>query len=324
VLVSSPAVLSFHGAAIRRALSFRPTTEIVTADGEGAKTLSSLAQILDSALESGVRRDDFVVAFGGGVVTDLAGFAAAILLRGVAWWAIPTTLLGMADAAIGGKTGIDHAKGKNLVGSFHLPRGVLIDPALLETLPQREFRSGLVEVYKALLVGDEEGAGAMAGRLEEIADSRAVADFLGRAVAVKQRIVERDFRESGERRLLNFGHTLGHAIEHVRPVESVTHGEAVAVGMAAALELSVRKCGFGEEEAGRMVGELLSFAGDGLTSALDPDSSFLWSALSRDKKFSSQGSPAVLLEKPGTPRIEPASAEEWRDALIRVLRRSAL
>jgi 3-dehydroquinate synthase len=323
-LVSSPGVLRFHGEAVRRSLSSRQTTELLMEDGEPAKNWDTLRRLTDAAIEGGIRRDDFLVAFGGGVVTDVAGFAAAILLRGVAWIAVPTTLLGMADAAIGGKTAIDHPLGKNLLGAFHPPLGVLVDPSLLETLPPRQFRSGLAEVYKAALIGDANAFRAIEGRLEAIAASRQVDAALEAAVAVKRRIVARDPRDRSERMVLNFGHTLGHALERWDGYRRFTHGECVCVGMAAALDLSADRCGFPKAEADLLAGELAAFAGREIAQALEPEAPELWEALSRDKKFSSAGRPAVLLARPAEPRIVEVSAEEWRRALVRFRERIVL
>jgi 3-dehydroquinate synthetase len=230
----------------------------------------------------------------------------------------------MADAAIGGKTAIDHPRGKNLLGAFHPPLGVLIDPGLLDTLPPRQFRSGLAEVYKAALIGDAESFRAMAGRLEAIAASREVDAPLEAAVAVKRRIVARDPRDRNERMILNFGHTLGHALERWDGYRRFTHGECVCVGMAAALDLSAERCGFPKAEADSLSRELAAFAGREIARALEPEAPELWDALSRDKKFSSAARPAVLLARPGEPRVVEVPAEEWKRALVRVRERIVL
>jgi 3-dehydroquinate synthetase len=286
-LLSSPAVLRVHGESIRAALPRRGRVEIAFDDGETSKSLETLRGVLDDALAAGLRRDDFIVAAGGGTVTDLAGFAAAVLLRGIAWYAVPTTLLGMADAAIGGKTGVDHPAGKNLVGAFHPPQGVLIDPDFLSTLPPRRFREGVVEIYKTLLIGSGEAARKMAGRLEAIAGSRDADPFLEEAIRVKSAIVERDPRERGERRVLNFGHTFGHAIEAAGGFSRWSHGEAVAIGAAAALRLSASLAGFPEETAAALARELVAFAGG--VGALPKWDGRTEEFLSRDKKNTAAG-----------------------------------
>jgi 3-dehydroquinate synthetase len=311
LLVSSPRVAALHGAAVRRALSGRECVEIAVEDGESAKTLGTLERILEAAIAAGVRRDDALVAVGGGTVTDVAGLAAALLLRGIAWYAVPTTLLGMADAAIGGKTAVDHPLGKNLIGAFHFPAGVLVDPDLLATLPPARFREGMVEVFKALLVGDGAAARNMAGRLEALAAEGNVDPFLERAIAVKRAIVGRDPRESGARRVLNFGHTLGHAIEAAGGYREWTHGEAVAIGMAAALRLSAEREGFPDSAARALAGELVRFAG----RPAPPWSDAIESAMRRDKKAASDGLSGVLLSGWGEPVVRKVTAEEWRRSL---------
>jgi 3-dehydroquinate synthetase len=323
-LVSSAEVLRFHGPAVREALPRGPILEIVIDDREEAKGFDTLRSVLDAAISAGIRRDDFVVAVGGGVVTDVAGLASAILLRGIRWFAVPTTLLGMADAAIGGKTAIDHPAGKNLIGSFHPPAGVLIDPDFLETLPLRQFRSGLSEIYKTVLLGDAETARAMSGNLRAISESRQVDDVLRIAVRIKEGFVERDPRDAGERRFLNFGHTLGHALEAQSQFRLLTHGEAIAIGMAAALLLSARMSGFPEAEARRLSDELVDFAGSEAAATIDPEAPELWNALSHDKKFTFRGPIAVLLSGPGIPCFREVSTAGWKDALLRVLASAAL
>ncbi|MDQ5858553.1 MAG: 3-dehydroquinate synthase, partial [Acidobacteriota bacterium] len=196
---------------VRGALSGSLLADVEIDDAESAKTLGAVGAIADCALEQGVRRDDAFVAVGGGVVTDVAGFAAAIVLRGVAWNAIPTTVAGMADAAIGGKTGVDHRLGKNLIGAFHLPRAVLVDPAAAVTLSDRDYRSGLVEAFKAVWIRDPVLSRQAAARIDSILarDEEALLDLIAGAVRVKADVVSSDPTELGPRRLLNFGHTLG-------------------------------------------------------------------------------------------------------------------
>ena len=313
VFVSSPEILRYHGDALRAALPPRERIEIAIEDAEGAKTLDTLRTLFDRALAAGLRRDDFVIAAGGGTVTDLAGFAAAVLLRGIAWYAVPTTLLGMADAAIGGKTGVDHPAGKNLIGAFHSPAGVLVDPGLAATLSPRRFRDGVVEIYKTLLVGSADAARKMAGRLGPIAEARAADAFLEEAVRVKTRIVERDPRETGERRVLNFGHTLGHAIEAAGGFGRWSHGEAVAVGAAAALRLSAARAGFPAETAAGLARELVELAGG--DRALPEWSDAIEGFLARDKKNTAGGRAAILLADWGKPVVSEVSSDQWKDAL---------
>ena len=225
---------------VRERLSGSILCEVEIDDREESKTLAAVERIADRALSAGVRRDDALVAVGGGVVSDVAGFAAAILLRGIPWSSVPTTTGAMADAAIGGKTGVDHREGKNLLGSFHPPAAVVIDPSALEGLPEREYRAGLVEALKAAWIGDAGLARNAEDTLTAVLarDEEPLLELLGGAAAVKAAIVSADLRESDRRRLLNFGHTLGHAFEAAGGYRELRHGEAVAWGIAAAVDLS--------------------------------------------------------------------------------------
>ncbi len=203
-------------------------------DGERAKSLAEVERLCEAFAEAGLSRDDVVVGLGGGAVTDLAGFAAAVYLRGVSVLHVPTTLLAMVDASVGGKTGVNLHAGKNLVGAFHQPLGVLADTEVLATLPDRERRSGLGEVAKCwLLDGRDHDAVARADDEE----------LIGASLALKARLVALDEHELGARALLNYGHTLGHAVERAvleRDPDELRHGEAVAVGIAFAVRLAAR------------------------------------------------------------------------------------
>jgi 3-dehydroquinate synthase len=302
---------------IRHALAGRILADLEIDDREEAKTLDAVSRIADAALAAGVRRDDALVAVGGGVVSDVAGFAAAILLRGIAWNAVPTTTGAMADAAIGGKTGVDHAAGKNLLGAFHPPRAVLVDPAAASTLPDRDFRAGLVEAFKAAWIGDAGLAARAEGGLEKILERQEapLLDLLAGAAIVKARIVSEDLREGDRRRLLNFGHTLGHAFEAAGGYRLLRHGEAVAWGIAAALELSRERAGLSEADADR-VRETLRRLGpfpepDRAAETLAP-------YLSRDKKSSAGGIAGVVLESIGRARIvESIPVADWLAAAAR-------
>lgn len=206
--------------------------------GEGAKTLSTVARVYEWLAGLRAERGELVICLGGGVITDLGGFAAATYLRGMPFIHVPTTLLAMVDAAIGGKTGVDLPSGKNLVGAFAQPAAVVIDPAVLGTLPERETRAGLAELIKHGLILDE----TLVADLERLGgDVRAMAGeaFIARSVAIKAAIVSSDEREAGLRSLLNYGHTIGHAIEAVTGYTRYLHGEAVAIGMHAAGRIAV-------------------------------------------------------------------------------------
>ncbi len=234
-------------------------------------------------VEARFERGGCLIALGGGVVGDVAGFAAATYHRGIDWIQVPTTLLAMADSSVGGKTAIDHPHGKNLIGAFHQPRAVVADLDLLATLPEREIRSGFAEVIKAGLIADPELFRMIEGSDSPLwRDRDALAEGLRRAVAVKARIVEQDEREGGRRAILNFGHTFGHALEAAAGFGTWTHGEAVAVGMAFAVLLSAEMGFISSEDAGR-VSAVLERWGYRIKAAGMPAEKIL-AALRLDKK----------------------------------------
>ncbi|MFT3773801.1 MAG: 3-dehydroquinate synthase [Minicystis sp.] len=232
------------GAGLSEALAARglgPRATVVVPPGEEHKRLATVERALATMVEAGADRDAVVVGHGGGVVTDMAGFAAALLLRGVRWVAVPTTLLAMVDASVGGKTGVDLGPAKNAVGAFHQPSGVVVDVGHVATETERAFRSGLAEVVKSAAIGDPALFEQLESRAAEVA-RRALPltqEIVQRSVAVKAAIVARDERESGDRALLNFGHTVGHALEAEGGYTRLTHGEAVSLGMVAALRVGV-------------------------------------------------------------------------------------
>ena len=313
-LLVSVAAASAAVEPIRRALGPSLLLDLAIDDAESAKTLDTVARIADAAIAAGVRRDDAFVAVGGGVVTDTVGFAAAVLLRGVAWNAIPTTTAGMADAAIGGKTGVNHRFGKNLLGAYHAPVAILVDPAAAATLPDRDYRAGLVEAYKDAWIADAALAERAARRLPEILarDEAALLDLLAGSVRVKADIVTSDPKDSGRRRLLNFGHTLGHAVEAAGGFGRLRHGEAVAWGIAAALLLSRKRAGLSEADASTVRAVL---AGLGPFPEPERDPALLLAFLSRDKKATAQGLASILLPAIGQARMdETILPEEWLDA----------
>jgi 3-dehydroquinate synthase len=245
LLVTNPVVDQHYGAAALASLEAAglAACRLVIEAGEEQKTPATVARIHDAAFAQRLERGSLIVALGGGVVGDMAGFAAATWLRGIAVVQVPTTLLAMVDAAIGGKTGVNHPGGKNLIGAFHQPKLVLIDPTTLATLPAREFRAGMAEVIKYGVIGDAE----LFSRLDAaggIADMAAVGPellqtLLERSAAAKAKVVAADEREGGLRAILNYGHTLGHVVETLCGYGTWLHGEAVAIGMAAAGEIAV-------------------------------------------------------------------------------------
>jgi shikimate kinase/3-dehydroquinate synthase len=264
---------------------------IELAGGEAAKTLAAAEAVLRELARAGVRREDALVAFGGGVAGDLAGFCAAVYQRGVPVVQVPTTLVAQVDSAYGGKTGVDLPEGKNYVGAFHQPAAVLADPAALATLPAAELAAGFAEVVKTALIA----GGPLWERVRGIAaiDADAVAPLVFDCARVKLDVVAADERDSGRRAVLNLGHTVGHAVEAATGYERYRHGEAVAIGLIAALRLS------GVEELAAEVRELLERAG--LPVALDPavDVDAVLDAVGRDKKRTAEGVGFVLLSEPG-------------------------
>ena len=215
-------------------------TSVCLPDGESYKTVATLQTILDELVDSGANRDTTVIALGGGVVGDMAGFAAACYLRGVAFLQVPTTLLAQVDSSVGGKTGVNHEKGKNLIGAFHQPSLVLIDTDTLQTLAPREFSAGLAEVIKYGAICDADFFGWLESNMGALLDKEpeALAYAIHRCCELKADVVAEDERESGRRAILNFGHTFGHAIENSQGYGKWLHGEAVAAGMVMAAELS--------------------------------------------------------------------------------------
>lgn len=278
----------------------------VLPDGEAAKTVAVAEGVYRWLADLKLTRDDTVLGVGGGALTDLAGFVAATFLRGVESVYVPTTLLGAVDAAIGGKTGINLGA-KNLVGAFHHPSRVVIDADVLAALPAPLRREGSAEALKAGLVGDP----ALVALYERDGLAADPGEVVLRAVRVKAGVVERDFREQGERAHLNYGHTIGHAVE---VAAGLTHGEAVAVGMVAAGRAAALAAGFGEEERQREViarlGLPLAAPGAGREE--------VWSLLRLDKKRDAAGLRMVLLERVGRPRLEHVGAATVESALAAV------
>jgi len=223
-------------------LASRRTTTLTLPDGEQYKTLAGVESIFDALITARVHRDGSVVALGGGVVGDMAGFAAACYQRGIGCIQLPTTLLAQVDSSVGGKTGVNHSGGKNLIGAFHQPLAVIADTATLETLPPRELRAGLAEVIKYGLLGDVEFLSWIEQQLEALLalDADALETAIHRSCTAKAQIVAADERERGRRGLLNLGHTFAHAIENATGYATWLHGEAVGLGLLIAAEFSAR------------------------------------------------------------------------------------
>ncbi len=299
-VVSDRRVTGLYGAEARQALVAAALDPLLltVSPGERAKSWPMVSRLARELLENGAHRGSALIALGGGVVGDLTGFLASIFMRGLPFIQVPTTLLAMVDAAIGGKTAINLPEGKNLLGTFHQPRLVAVDPEFLQTLPRAEFLNGLAEVLKAAFIGD---AGLLsdlaAGPARLLRDQAALAGVIYRAINIKAAVVAQDEQEGGLRRILTFGHTLGHGLEQASSFK-LPHGRAVAWGMLAALKLSEKLAGLPPDEAQRgrqLIGEL------GLIRRPLPSlaSEAVLAALARDKKRLESGVPFVLLRRLG-------------------------
>jgi 3-dehydroquinate synthase len=290
---------------------FPPWVVVEMGRGEQSKTLRTVERIYESFLEHGIDRSWLVVGVGGGIVCDVAGFAASTYLRGLSFGFVPTTLLAQVDASIGGKNGVNLKGYKNQVGTFNQPDFVLCDFTVLKTLPLEELRNGFAEAIKHALIADENLFGflekntAEALSLQPEAIERAVYDSL----VIKSAIVSRDETEKGERRKLNFGHTVGHAIEKVC---NVRHGEAVSMGMAVAARLSLKKGLISEQDVER-IEDLLTRFGLPLTTSAEADR--LRDALGKDKKREADKVHVVLLDKIGQARVEPMDIHELYEVI---------
>ena len=240
LLVSNTIVAPLYADALKKGLGDRRIVEVTLPDGEAHKTLATVTRVLDVLVANRFGRDCTVVALGGGVVGDMAGFAAACYQRGVAYVQVPTTLLAQVDSSVGGKTGVNHPGGKNLIGAFHQPAAVIADTETLKSLPVRELRAGLAEVIKYGLICDEALFTWLEQNMEKLLahDAAALTHAIRRSCEIKAEIVGRDEREQGDRALLNLGHTFGHALESVTGYTKWLHGEAVGAGLLMAATMS--------------------------------------------------------------------------------------
>jgi 3-dehydroquinate synthase len=292
-------------------------THIAVKDGEDAKSWQTLNRVFDALLKARCGRDTLLVALGGGVVGDLAGFAAATYQRGIDFIQIPTTLLAQVDSSVGGKTAINHALGKNMIGAFHQPRAVIADVATLDSLPERELRAGLAEVIKHGLALDAAFVEWLEANLEKILgkDREGLAYAVRRSCELKARVVAADEREAGERALLNFGHTFGHAIESGAGYGAWLHGEAVAAGMVMAAELSALMGHLKKTDVSRLR-ELVRRAGLPVKGpALAPER--MLELMSIDKKAAKGKTRFVLLESIGRAALPvEVDAQRVRQAIV--------
>ena len=299
LIVSNTTVAPLYLSPLKRSLGERRTVEVLLPDGEAHKTLANAARVLDVLVANRFARDCAVIALGGGVIGDLAGFAAACYQRGVAFVQVPTTLLAQVDSAVGGKTGVNHPGGKNLIGAFHQPVLVVSDTRTLATLPTRELRAGLAEVIKYALICDAALFSWLEAQLDPLlaGDPAALAHVIRRSCEIKAAIVGRDEREQGERALLNLGHTFAHAIESATAYKAWLHGEAVGAGLVMAAAMS-QECGLLAPAEAARVRRLIERAGlPARIPAVTPDAAL--DHMRIDKKVRGGQLRLVLLRKIG-------------------------
>lgn len=274
--------------------------EVILPDGERYKTLDSLSLIFDALLEHHHTRQSTIIALGGGVVGDMAGFAAACYQRGIDFIQVPTTLLSQVDSSVGGKTAVNHPLGKNMIGAFHQPRAVVIDISTLQTLPKRELSAGLAEVIKHGALGDPDYFRWVEENMSAIlaGDPELQISMVQHSCEIKANIVAEDERESGVRALLNLGHTFGHAIENGLGYGNWLHGEAVGAGLVMAADLSWR-LGLLSLEDGLRLKRLVAAAGLPVAPPAELDNE-MWSLMARDKKATDEGLRFVVLKALGS------------------------
>jgi 3-dehydroquinate synthase len=315
-VISDETVAKFHAATLLASLEtagFSPTLHTVPA-GEASKSMSQAESLCREMIRAGHDRKSMIVALGGGVVGDLAGFVASIFYRGIPFVQIPTTIVAQVDSSVGGKTGVNVGEGKNLLGAFHQPRLVIIDPETLRTLPDREFHEGFAEAIKHAVIRDA----AMLADLAALDPTRrdVPADLIARNIAIKARVVEADEHETKDvRALLNFGHTIGHGIEASVPYGEMLHGEAISLGIRAALFLSERHAGLSADDSARVISLLEKFHLPlVLSEKITTDR--VMEKLARDKKFSSGTIRFVVLSVLGSAEvIDSVTVEDLREAV---------
>lgn len=295
LLVTNTTVGPLFAARVHASLPRRRIVDVVLPDGEQHKTLANISAMLDVLVANRYSRDACVVALGGGVVGDMSGFAAACYQRGIDFVQLPTTLLAQVDSSVGGKTGVNHPGGKNLIGAFHQPRAVIADTETLASLPLRELRAGVAEIIKCAMICDEPFFSWLEDSIEPLLELRpdVIAHAVRRSCEIKADIVRRDEREQGDRALLNLGHTFGHAIEAVTHYKTWLHGEAVGAGLAMAATFSAR-AGFMQAADVERVTALLKRAGLA-TSATDVRGHDALEAMRIDKKVKEGRMRFVLL-----------------------------
>lgn len=316
-VVTSSTVWRLHSAALQAALG--DTTLIIVSDGERFKTLHTASRIYEALIRGGADRGSAIVGVGGGVIGDVAGFVAATYLRGITLVHVPTTLLAQVDSAVGGKVGVNHALGKNLIGAFHQPAAVITDPRLLDTLPRRELRAGLYEVVKYGVIASRALFELLVTDLQRIfaRDPDVMIEIVAASCRIKADVVGTDEREADRRRVLNFGHTAGHALEAVTRYRRLRHGEAVAYGMLVAAELGAGR-GLLDKCDHTALTELIARMGP-LPSVTDLSASEVLETMKRDKKVVAGRLHMVLPDGlGGTVIVDDVTEKETRRALTTI------
>ena len=313
-IVSNPTIWKLHGQAFQHVASADP---ILIPDGERFKNLQTTARIYEALIRAEADRGCAVIAVGGGVVGDVAGFAAATYLRGVTLVQVPTTLLAQVDSSIGGKVGVNHLLGKNLIGAFHQASLVAIDPLLLRTLPRREFRSGLYEVVKYGMIASRPLFDRVAGGTKGIfaRDPEVLLPAIAESCRIKAAVVSADERESGPRRILNYGHTIGHALEAVTKYRRFRHGEAIAYGMLAAADLAAARGALAPRQR-QALADLIALLGP-LPAINDLSAAQVIEAVRRDKKVVNGRLHFVICIEIGATTIVDDVTEEELTSILR-------
>lgn len=312
-LVTDSTVWELHGEVMEQQLRGLQTHITVLAPGESSKSPENLMMLYRNWLGAGLTRKDMVLAFGGGVIGDLTGYAAATYLRGVPFIQIPTTLLSQVDSSIGGKVAVDLPEGKNLVGTFYHPKEVWIDPDYLQTLPDRILKDGMAEVVKAGCIADK-NLYRLLQKVEFPLEPEVVHEIISRALTVKKHLVEIDEKEQGLRKLLNFGHSIGHALEAHGDYTRWTHGEAVAMGMVWITGCS-EAAGLSEPGSTEDLTALLRNIGLPVESDVPLEDLMIW--LNRDKKKTSRGIELAIMKSPGVSILHEVPQEKLQAFLSR-------
>lgn len=324
LVVSNPEIFEFYGEQCLESLrksGFEVYKHLIPA-GEVHKNLHSIEKLYNTALENHLERSSTLVALGGGVIGDMTGFAAATWLRGINFVQVPTSLLAMVDASVGGKTGVNHPQGKNLIGAFYQPKLVLIDPDVLQTLPEREFRAGMAEVIKYGVIWDAE----LFAQLEQASnidsfvniEPELLNNILVRSCQAKADVVSQDETEVGLRAILNYGHTIGHAIESLTNYQTFVHGEAVALGMIAAGEIAIQM-GYWKETSGNRQNDLILKAGLPTKVSAEITVKDILETIKNDKKVKSGKVRFILPTKIGEVKItDKVSSDVIKEAIVQL------